>query len=314
MIFTGDLLLDSIKRGMSIPFNQTRFSDDDLLAFADEELETTIMPVILGMREEFAVYEEDVALVSGQSKYQIPSRAAGRILRDVELQLATNNTTSLPYIAPADRSYYVSYGSYGTNPTGFYFENDKVVLIPNVASSNGMVLLMRYLMRHSTITKLSSARVITNINTTTNEVTLSSAFDSSIQAGTLMDLVKSTAQPVVIDYDLALINVSGATVTLPSLPSDLVVGDYMSLAGQTPVLCLPEECQQVLAQAVAVRVMESQGDQAALQIAQANLDRKIKAMQAIMMPRIEGETQVVIQRNGLLRRNVINGIMRNLRV
>jgi hypothetical protein len=313
-IFTGDKLLESVKRGITIPFNQTRFTDDDLLAFADEELETTIMPIILGMREEYAVYEEDVALVAGVSKYQIPSRAAGRILRDLELQIDSQTSVSLAYIAPDDRNYYTNSSNYGSNPTGFYFENDKVVLIPSPISSPNQSLKMRFLMRHSQITKVSNARAITNINTTTNELTLASPFANTVQAATLVDLIKSTSQPVIRDYDLALTNVSGNIVTLPSLPSDLAVGDYVAIAGQTPVLCLPEETHQVLAQAVAVRVMEAQGDAQAMQIAQANLDRKVKAMQLIMMPRIEGETQVVMQRNGLLRNGLTRNIMRNLRV
>lgn len=314
MIFTGDVLLASVKRNVMLPFNQNQLSDSDLLAFADEEIAARIMPEIIKLREEYAVYTETVPLVASVSNYQIPRRASGRVLRFLELQLDSTTTIAMAQIARADQRYY-SNNTTGTYPTGFYYQNDQVIVLPPVGTSPTQSLVFSFMMRHSQMTKLGSAGVVTNINTSTGDVTLSQAFPSIISAGMLMDFVGAQSESVILGYDVPLTNVSGATVSFApvNLPANLSIGDYVTLAQQTPVILLPEECGPAVMQAVTVRVLTAQKDLEALPLAQAELQVKINSMRELLTPRMEGEPQMVINRNGLLR-NQARNIMRNLKV
>lgn len=314
MIFTGDLLLTSVKRNVMLPFNQNQLSDTDLLAFADEEIASLIMPELIKLREEYGVYTTTTALVASQSAYQVPRRATGRVLRLLELQLNSTTTLAMSQIARADQRYY-SNNTTGSYPVGFYYQNDKVILLPPVGSAPTQSLVFSFIMRHSQLTTLSSSRIITNINTVTGDVTVSSAFPSTVVAGSLMDMVEARSQPVILSYDIPTTNVAGAVVSFApaSLPADLAVGDYVTLAQQTPVLTLPEECGPVVMQAVTVRILATQKDLEALPLAQAALDAKLKSMRELLAPRMEGAPQMVINRNGLVN-NQGRNIMRNLKV
>lgn len=300
-LLTSDGLLASIKRGISQPNNQNRFSDEDLLAFADEELATLIMPEMLGLREEYGIYQEVMPLVSNQSAYDIPSRALGRTLRDLEFQ-QDRLLASLAYITPADRRYYTN-GTEGVPPTGFYFENDKLVVVPNVGANPTGNLVARFTMRHSKLVKTALARTVTNINTTTNEVTVNQSFGITLTAGQQVDFIKASNQPVIVAYNQLVANISDAVLTFAELPAELKLGDYVSLAETTPILLLPEETHQVVAQAVQCRILESQGDADSLKISTDKLNTKIKSMRDLLSPRIQGEVKVVMHRNGLLRSN-----------
>ena len=80
--FTSQDLIDSIKRRASIPDSQSMITDDEILDFANEEMELNLVPLILSKHEGYFLTREDVPTVSGQTSYQIPYRAIGGKLRE----------------------------------------------------------------------------------------------------------------------------------------------------------------------------------------------------------------------------------------
>jgi hypothetical protein len=95
--------------------------------------------------------------------------------------------------------------------------------------------------------------------------------------------------------------VSGTTLTLSTsdLPSRLAVGDWISLAGETPIPQIPDELRPVLAQATAVGVNEAM-NLPGLDSARKTLDEMLKAVSLLLTPRVTGAQKKVVQRNGWL--------------
>ena len=70
--FSSDDLIESVKRRISAPDSQSFITDDEILDFANEEMEITLIGMITKRHEDYFLTREDIALVSGQKKYDIP--------------------------------------------------------------------------------------------------------------------------------------------------------------------------------------------------------------------------------------------------
>jgi len=82
------------QRAIGVPTYQGRFSDDDFLALANEEMRLTVVPLMTSARREHAVVTKEQTLTVGTDAYRIPERAAARALRDVFYQGTDLNTVS----------------------------------------------------------------------------------------------------------------------------------------------------------------------------------------------------------------------------
>ena len=90
-ILTSSKLIKSIKRRASIPVDQRTFTDEDLLEMATEEMNLFLIPYLNQGQEEYLIYQEDEATVSGQDTYPIPYRAQGNKLRDLQYVDSSGN-------------------------------------------------------------------------------------------------------------------------------------------------------------------------------------------------------------------------------
>ncbi|MGL5095655.1 MAG: hypothetical protein ACRDD1_08710, partial [Planctomycetia bacterium] len=82
--------LSAVKRAITVPTYQPRFTDPDLLDLANEEQRTAIVPMVTSLREDYFIVRSSQAVAIGTVSIPIPPRAVGRTLRD--LLLANSNT------------------------------------------------------------------------------------------------------------------------------------------------------------------------------------------------------------------------------
>lgn len=300
MPMTSDDLLTSIKRGITVPAYQARFTDADILALANEEIETVFMPMILGLREEYFVKIAIASIVSGQSEYDIPYRAVGRTIRDLRYNDG-NNKIILAYVAPEESAMYTNGSSSGV-PYGFYIQEDKIIIVPTPNASTGS-LEIKYLLRPNELVQLADAAVITAINTLTGVVTISSAL-TGLTTATPIDFIQARAGNITLSYDITPTNIASTLITFTAsdLPSGLAVGDYISFAGESPVVQLPEEAHPILANAVHVRLLRALGDYEGYQVEALQLQDKLTMLRSTLSPRVEGVNKVVVSRHGFIRR------------
>lgn len=284
----ADELLVSVKRATAVPANQTRFSDTDMLALADEETQTRLLPMLTELRNEYLVRREETPLVAGQTVYPIPYRAIGRTLRSVVIEKPGLQPDTLPYVQPEDAG--------SVSQVGFFLRADKIVL---TSAQTGGTLALYYELRPSRLVPLSSCARITSFSMTDAVV---ASVPATIVTGSVVDVVEARSGHSLLGQDVPVTNVAGVTLTL-AVPSGVVVGDFIAPAETSPVIMLPPEMHQVLAQAVAVRVLEGIGDFEALSSHQARLVEKMTAVRSLLTPRVRGAAHVILNTNTFFNRN-----------
>ncbi len=138
--------IESVKRKIAIPINQRTFTDEDILAFANEELMISQVPDILQYHEEYFVFSEDIALLPNQSRYQIPERALGQKLRDVFYVDTNENLYEMTRVSPDDKAYWQRESATTNLMQKYYLEGNDVVLAPqNVSSPTGSLRFSYFL-------------------------------------------------------------------------------------------------------------------------------------------------------------------------
>lgn len=292
--------LAAVDRAITVPNYQPRFTNNDLLALANEEQQSMIVPMIVGLREEFFVFRETLTVNAGDYGFRIPERAIGRTLREIQYRnMAGGNLVyDLPRISIEDSYRFTNLGQ-GT-PNGFMIEGDSIRLLPT-PSSNGEAVLYT-LRKPSDLVQDSRTAVITNVGT--NTLTLSK-IPSNLTIGSKIDITDCKPAYPLIYNDLQITNINGLVISVTGFTgaalTGLETGDVVSTALETSIVQLPDEAAVVLVHATAVRVLEALSIPDQMKIAEEKLQQKIRACREILSPRVEGSVPKVIQRDGLLR-------------
>lgn len=308
---TSNDIIAAVQRQAAIPINQSTFSNDDILAFANEELKIGLVPSIMNVREEYFVYKEVFPLVNNQSYYPIPYRAIGQKLRTLTYLDASNNYVHLSRISPDDKDIfqqsYVGYYNY----LYFYLENNNYVLAPRVQTNPVGGIEVAFFMRPNDLVTNDQVSTIQNIEVNTELGTTTYTVDQipeGFSTTVLFDLLQTLPGHLIIDYDLTAtaINANNNTITFNTADIDPIglsvnVGDYISLAGTCIIPMCPPELHPVLVQRVVARVLDALGDVQGLN----NTNVKIQEMEqktfAVIDNRVEGNPQKIANNRGLLR-------------
>lgn len=265
--------------------NQNLFTDTDIIRIATEELQSVIVPYIESVKQEYFVTTKDVAFDPNQLSYVIPQRATGNKLRDVSLITPQGSITNLPYVAP---ELLKSTWAYTPLPFGYYPKDTKIVLLLStiLGTASYSSVRMDYFRRPNVLCRTSDAGMIVAINRSSGEVTLNSA-PTTWTTSTLFDSINGSPPFQSKGDDLAITDISGFILTFVSIPSDLVVGDYISEANTSPIAQVPVECHRLLEALTAARMLQYMGDPgyvAAQQQAQAQKNDLIQ----VLSPRVDG--------------------------
>lgn len=169
---TSNEMISSIKRRISMPIDQSLFSDNDILRFVNEEIAISQIPSILQLHEEYLVYTQYVPLKSNKSRYPIPDRAIGMKLRDVLWQDAQGNLFNMAQVSEEDKAYFQR--SIGTNQSihKYYIEGNDIVLSPSVAADPTGQLAFVYFLRPNQLVTDDRAAIISGFSKT---ITVSNA-------------------------------------------------------------------------------------------------------------------------------------------
>lgn len=287
--YTTATLIASIKRRGMIPSSQSTFEDADFLALADEEIELGLLPLILSTKEEYYVTSKDY---SAAASIAIPTRAIGMKIRDIKLVDSDGDERSIPQVALEDIEHFSSSAS----APGYYFQGNKIYFTDTPTET----IRLYYYIRPSSLVATTSAAQITSINSGAGTVEVSS-LPSTITTSTQVDIIKATPGYELLAMDQTISNIASTTLTFSSLPSTLAVGDWIALAGESPIVQLPKELQPILAQRVAVKALEAMGDLQQMASSQEKLDRMEAAAFRLLEPRSDGSSRKIINRQSALR-------------
>jgi hypothetical protein len=132
--YTSQDLINAVKRKIMFPMAQSTFTEADVLAFANEEMQISQVPSILQFHEEYFVYAKVFPLVPNTSRYAVPNRAIGMRLRDVSFSDQMGNVFDMARINSDDKAFFQQ--STGTTQAihKYYLEGNDVVLTPSITA------------------------------------------------------------------------------------------------------------------------------------------------------------------------------------
>lgn len=295
MIYTSDLLLESIKTRAMIPSSQNTFQDSDLLNLANEEMETFIVGTLMRVQEEYLVVTDNLPIVANQTRYRIPYRAIGQKIRDVTL------TTGLSTV-PVPRTIRENKGD--DNQYGFYMENNYIVFLSAPVADT---VNISFFLRTGKIVDSTKWQQATAVDQTLNVLTMTTILPS-FTVGAVVDIInsKSGNETILRDAVITAVDTLNLTITLDQSCTLVNTGDYICMAGESAVPQCPEEMHPLLAQRVICRVLESLNDLNGL----ASASQKLKEMEvnilALIDSRVVGKPLKINNRGGLLRLSLWN--------
>lgn len=308
---TSSQLITSIKRRASIPENQATFTSTDFLEMASEELLLGVVPAIMSVHEDYFLFEERTPLVRGQNEYTIPSRALGSKLRDLQWAHDENNISELTRIGIGERFDSYDNGS-SNNLRQFYVKNNKVAFSTGANFDANGELIFVYYIRPSTLVSEDRIGIIQGINDKgdgTTEVVINQVpdnFNTSIK----YDLYKASSPSSIVAIDKVSSIINNVTKSLlfntDDIPADLEIGDHVAQACECSIPQIPSELHPMLAQMVACRVLEAQGDTQGLQNALVKLKQMETAAGMLVDSRVDDAPQKIVNRHGVVRTSVFS--------
>jgi hypothetical protein len=294
--YSSTELIASIKRRAAIPTVQNLFQDADFVDMASDELQSSLVPKMMAVREDYFSKHTDTLITSGTNDFAIPSRAVGQKLKDVIIVNSDGwAIQNLPRLSYTDISLY--------SPTdyvrlfGFYLEGTTLKLWP-VNTWADKYLRIYYYRRPNRLVLPSQAGKVTNIVGTT--VTVDNV-PTTWTTGTLVDLIAGRPGFDSLADDKAITGVAGFDLSFASVPTGLQVGDWIAEAGESPVPQIPYEGFSWLAQATACKVVEAIGNTNELQVHQAKLKILEDHFMSVLSPRVDEEPKKIVSRKGIFR-------------
>lgn len=301
---TSDDIIASVKRRIMFPMNQATFTDDDLLAFADEETDMGLVPTILRAHEDYLMYTISVPLETNVVRYTMPARASGDRLRNISFKDSAGNLYEMTRIT-IDQIPYYNLPAVSNRAYAFYVENNEIVLVPqNAGPFQNAFLNMTYYMRPNRLVLLDNVAIINSIDRNTGIITLNNLPEDFVIDDTY-DIIKvqSPNKNLKIDVVPLAINSTSKTITLNvnDIPDSLAAGDHIALSEECAIPQVPSDLHVVLAHRVATRILEAIGDTEGLQNANAKLSEMEKKTESIIDNRVEDSPMKIVNRNSIMR-------------
>ncbi len=291
--YDSEFLIAQVKRRASMPTSQSLFTNAKLVLMLDDELKTRIVPFVMSMRDEWYVTSLDYVSDGIRTVYPIPSDAVGSKLRDVTLWEIGNNgnlqmKNSVARLDP-DSLYDAVFG--------FYVQKNNIVFYPNPPGTN-KTIRFTYFKRVSDLVLTTEASQVSVI--ASNTIDTVATPPATFVNGASVQIVSANS-PFDIVFESTITSVVGSTVTFADTVTNVTVGDWLCLAGQSVFPEIPIELVPCLCEAVVVKCLEALGDTDGMQSAMANYQQMELSARSTLAPRIDGAVKKVMNRKRLMR-------------
>jgi hypothetical protein len=313
--WTLDDLIDSIKRRGAIPQAQMTYQLPDFKAVIDEELLSYALPILHSYREDYYIEEKTVdfdkpdTTIDGAAAWRLPRYAIANSLRDLVAIATPGYRYSVPRLVLDDIPNLITFG--------WYFWGDYVVFRYDSTRQGPkpQQIVMTYHVRPNLVCLESEAWRVdffepdqpfagsTRIHFKPGGPDL-----MAIQDTPYFDIISGLSSFGVKARHVLGTPVDSVTMTVESnqLPADMVTRtgetDWFSLFDTTPIPMLPSEMHALLAQRIAVKFLEEQGEKEQLASAVENMVDLEKKVMMLFSPRVEGKPKKLVNRIGLWRR------------
>lgn len=298
--YNNEELINSIKRRCSVPTSQLTFTNEDFVQLANDEMQGTVVPLLMSAREEYFVDFIDVLAPGGTQQFvTIPNEAVGAKLRSV-CYVQQDSPLVLVNLPRIDLDIVTGVGFSNMHTlAGFYIQGNKLQLYPANSVKAGQKIRLYFYKRSLDLADVSMYGQILSIDVLNKTVVLNKV-PNTWKIGTKLNAVSSQPHFNAHNSTLEIVNLSSPSVILNNV-DDLEVGDYISDLGYSAIPQIPIEAHAYLAQLTAVKCLEGLGDMQGMQAAQAKADTLKVSLLVMVSQRVDGSVKKVMSPNGGLR-------------
>lgn len=298
-------IVDSVQHHPLMPISANTLTEARIIEFLDEDMRSTLVPLVLSSKEEFYVQNYDQDLVAGTYNYTIPQRAAFATWRDVVLVDQNGNEVAMTELAPEYVKITYPVGNIPPMYTfGFVLQNDHIILWPpNSTVPTQYDLRMKIKRQPNHLTPVSNCAQVTSVNSGSNQVTLDGNGDTTWTTSLTFDAIPNYPQFTSLGDDLVITAINQATPSATVLtfqagdyPTNIAVGDWICPARLSPIPQIPYDMFPLLIQRGVIRCLESLGDTQNLTIAERRYQDMAADFIRTVSPRIEGTRKALVNR------------------
>lgn len=293
-------LVESVQTRILAPLSANTLTEIKIIELLDEEMRSTVVPLVLAAQEEYYVQNYDQTLVAGTYNYTIPPRAAFATWRDIVLVDSIGNEIAMTELPPEYVKITYPVGSIPPMYTfGFVMNNDRITLWPpNSTVPTNYTLRMKIKRRPNHLTGYLNCGQVTAINTGTKVISLSVNGDGTWTTSTIFDVIPNSPQFTSRADDKAITAIDNTlnTITVATIPTGLVVGDWICPATMSCIPQIPYDMFPLLAQRGVIKYLEALGDNQSLQTAERRYQDMAADFARTVSPRIGGTRKALVNR------------------
>lgn len=331
MATTANQLISAVLVDAHLPKDSTTglvgagcpYTDAEILAKADREILGEFWPRALKANGAYYVTHQDTTMVDASdnfelARYRIPDRVYGPLVDVLYVDDAHPLGISIDEVTieeiPKIRSFARS-DSTSFYPERFAFDGDAIRLDPPQGSlGTGAKVRFRFAigpgqltLYSTTITSSTQADLIEAAYKDDDDslisLTNATAGDWITASSTVVDIISAGNAHATIVHDELVAGLSGLDVTLTNnvRPRRIVAGDYMALAGYTPIVQLPDSMIPALIRRVSAELGKPFVDQEAARLEDAAANRLASHIDSVVKPRSRAEPMYMRTRNSPFR-------------
>lgn len=278
-------------RGLIPENSEKTFSDEDLIRFMDEELRTVLVPKIMTVRENYFLTYYDQALVANQSQYNIHPRAIGMKIKLLFWLDQNNHVRQKISLTDVDQLSSNNWWELSGWPGMYYFKDNFIELIPEPKQGIQGSIRQYYFQRRNQLIAESAAGRIIDISGTDVEINNTpDGFTDSEE----YDFVKGSPGFQNLAIDQTPSGSSGTVFSFSELPDGLEVGDWLCLAGTSPIPQVPLEIFPVISQTAVAVALLALNDRVGAEDAFKKRNEMLDQSLILVGTRAEDNTKVIV--------------------
>lgn len=294
-----DDCVNSVYRNTALPNSQITYQPADVVAFLNEEQQTTISALVQSVREAYWVQYLDIPIVSGVTSYVVPTRTIMGGLQDIVLVDTSGNEVEIAQLAPEQQKVAPFYSFVPTSSMrGMYARDDTFNIYPiSFPYPSGFLIRFKFTRRPSILVQSSFCAQILTVNYVTKVVTVSAVPAGWTQNSTIVDVINNLPQFTSQSDDNLITNISGTSITLTVLPTTIVKGQWICPQGTTCVPQLPLELYPLLINAGCLRIFTSMQNANGFNTMSKVVSAQMDDAKTLLTPRWKGQSKKIVNKN-----------------
>lgn len=289
----------SVYRNTALPNSQITYQQADIIAFLNEEQQTTISALVQSIREAYWIQYYNVTIQPNVSSYTVPTRCIMGGLQDIVLVDNSGNEIEIAQLAPEQQKVAPFYSFVPiASMRGMYARDDTFNIYPiTFPYPSGFIIRFKYARRPSVLVASSYCAQILTVNSSTKVVTVGAVPAGWTANSTIVDVINNLPQFTSQADDNLITNISGTSITLTSLPSTVVAGQWLCPQGTTCVPQLPFELYPLLINAACLRVFTSMQNANGFNTMAKVVAAQMDDAKTLLTPRWKGQSKKIVNKN-----------------